>query len=149
MDDFFHGWRRKLGVVTLLMALVLMGGWLRSFSATDEIQIGIINQCLQEVRTSWGELHWASWKDRPISLRWTNWPAQQPSVHRKHFSEWLVRHEVRQSNADNITRLGQVVIFPYWSITIPLTLISAFLLLSKPRKSTQMKTLGLISETVA
>lgn len=33
MGDFFRGWRRKLGVVTLAMACVLASAWLRSFSA--------------------------------------------------------------------------------------------------------------------
>ena len=42
---------------------------------------------------------------------------------------------------------GHVVtcIIPYWSIIFPLTLLSAILLLSNPRKSTQKK----ISEPVA
>ncbi len=28
MRDFFHGWRRKLGCVTLMMACISMSGWL-------------------------------------------------------------------------------------------------------------------------
>ena len=39
----------------------------------------------------------------------------------------------------------QIWTIPYWSITIPLTALSAFLLLSKPRQSTQKKTLEPIS----
>ena len=30
MGDFFRGWRRRIGVVTLAVALVFMGGWVRS-----------------------------------------------------------------------------------------------------------------------
>lgn len=33
-----------------------------------------------------------------------------------------------------------VIALPYWSITIPMTLISVFLLITKPRKSTPKKT---------
>ena len=29
MGEFFHGWRRKTGCVTLLMALLAMGAWVR------------------------------------------------------------------------------------------------------------------------
>ena len=35
MGDFFHGWRRKIGVVTLVMALVFVSGWVRSLCAED------------------------------------------------------------------------------------------------------------------
>ena len=35
MGHFFHGWRRKFGLTTLAMALLFMGGWLRSLSDTD------------------------------------------------------------------------------------------------------------------
>jgi len=38
---------------------------------------------------------------------------------------------------------------PYWLIVIPLTLLSAFFLLSKPRKSTSMKITDSILEKVA
>src|SRR5882757_1087048 len=30
MREFFHGWRRKAGCVTLVMACMLMIGWMRS-----------------------------------------------------------------------------------------------------------------------
>ena len=37
MGNFFRGWRRKLGVVTLLLACVAMGGWVRSLVIKDRI----------------------------------------------------------------------------------------------------------------
>src|SRR4051794_40257879 len=37
MGEFFKPWRRRIGVVTLLMALVFMGGWLRSHSFVDYV----------------------------------------------------------------------------------------------------------------
>ena len=46
MSSFFRGWRRKIGVVTLLMACVFMAGWTRSMVADD----------IAYVRTS--ELHY-------------------------------------------------------------------------------------------
>jgi hypothetical protein len=39
MSDFFHGWRRKAGFVTLLMAIVFMAGWVRSMSGIDVVMI--------------------------------------------------------------------------------------------------------------
>ena len=46
-----------------------------------------------------------------------------------HFETGKVGHQSRYA----------VYTIPYWSIVLPLTLISVFLLLSKPRKSNQMK----------
>ena len=38
MLNFFKPWRRKAGCVTLVMACVLMVGWVRSFFLNDELQ---------------------------------------------------------------------------------------------------------------
>lgn len=38
---FFAGWRSKLGVLTLLPALALAGGWIRSFVVTDSVHFDI------------------------------------------------------------------------------------------------------------
>ena len=35
MRDFFHGWRRKTGVATLMMALAFLVGWIRSETYSD------------------------------------------------------------------------------------------------------------------
>src|SRR5882757_6755381 len=35
MGEFFRGWRRKIGVVTLVMASVLTVGWTRSLTLHD------------------------------------------------------------------------------------------------------------------
>jgi hypothetical protein len=39
MREFFHGRRRKLGTATLLIALLFVGGWIRSFVVNDYIII--------------------------------------------------------------------------------------------------------------
>lgn len=39
MWSFFHGWRRKAGVVTLVMALAMAAAWVRSCVVDDLIQI--------------------------------------------------------------------------------------------------------------
>ena len=37
MGEFFKGWRRKAGVVTLVMALAFLGVWARSFRKVDNL----------------------------------------------------------------------------------------------------------------
>lgn len=39
MGEFFRGWRRKVGCLTLVMACLTMGGWIRSLFRTDEVMI--------------------------------------------------------------------------------------------------------------
>ncbi|HEY4263043.1 MAG TPA: hypothetical protein VGM98_22975 [Schlesneria sp.] len=39
MRTFFYGWRRKAGVVTLVMALAFMGLWMRSRASDDELAV--------------------------------------------------------------------------------------------------------------
>ena len=41
MREFFSGWRRKVGVVALMLACVLMAGWVRSFTIAEGVAIPI------------------------------------------------------------------------------------------------------------
>jgi hypothetical protein len=103
MLEFFKGWRRKFGVLTLLMACVFAAGWVRSLIVADRINFfgaqmlswhGEIMRCVAVlVRTQIGSQTVTSAQETPI---WT---------------------------------------IPYWSIVIPLTLLSAWLLLSNPKRS--------------
>src|SRR5262245_25775563 len=38
MREFFKGWKRKLGVVTLGLACAFAAGWVRSYSEFDKIE---------------------------------------------------------------------------------------------------------------
>jgi hypothetical protein len=49
MHTFFYGWRRKVGVVTLVMACVFMGVWIRSRVAPDTITIFARNGSLAQL----------------------------------------------------------------------------------------------------
>src|SRR4051794_29826668 len=39
MSDFFSGHRRRIGLALLILALVFAGGWVRSLSNNDELNI--------------------------------------------------------------------------------------------------------------
>ena len=80
MSDYFQEWRRKLGVVTLVMALLLLSAW--------------------------------AWCQLPD-------PDPDPLINKRDL--------------------------PFWWVITPLTLLSTYLLLSKPRTSTQKK----VTETIA
>ena len=51
MGDYFKPWRRKIGVLTLVMACVFMGAWVRSNSILDELLLHVAKNETNE-RTS-------------------------------------------------------------------------------------------------
>jgi hypothetical protein len=161
MGDFFKPWRRKIGVLTLGLACVLMAVWLKT-------SFGDRDWCLQVPQFPILHHFW-------IAHEGLGWRTQEQSGDAKDSLEFKLRWIVsinKRSDFINRPKLnGEVVggfrfdetttelptggryttriwIVPYWSIVSPLTLISIWLLLSKPRKSTPKKMVQLISETV-
>jgi hypothetical protein len=100
--DFVGDWRRKIGCVLLVLACLLMAGWVRSHSTNDGFNIGICR-----LESSDGMLELGS-------------PALVEGV-------------------DTFCYVG-ILSIHYWSIVMPLTLLSAYLLLGIPRQSNQSKT---------
>jgi len=146
MGDFFRGWRRKIGCVTLLLACLFATGWIRSQIVADVIMFhcgprttGIVysvRNCLSLTSRQDGVLHsevsipiWheSSIADFPDPAVVDHFEWQCP----KCGSSFLVGGEVGL-----LARFSHV---PYWSIVIPLTLLSAFLLLTKLRQSNETK----------
>ena len=173
MGDFFQGWRRKVGLLTLLMACVFMAGWVRSLFMRDDFGFwhGSENTVLTTypsgllcVRRECGEQVAAPWN-------WTCRPQEADETAESivlsevlHAIEWRQQWfliEVGVAKFDPITAMLKTVTnerhnreviarfprinrqtflkIPYWSIVGTLTLISAYLLLIKPRKSTSKK----------
>ena len=167
MGEFFKGLRRKVGLLTLLMALVFMGGWVRSRTKLDTISVnptfgqlyiwsGWEVICIRMVSHSEYEnkrpVYW-SWCDIRSTFEWRS--VYAPLIGGQDIFELnamegikfeLMPHQkmaeaiVRQFNTREDSLKDAITLrLPYWSITVSLTLLSAFLLLTKPRKSTQMK----------
>ena len=95
MGEFFKGWRRKVGVLTLVMACMFMAVWIRSSLVIDKI-------------------------------------ANDFGGHEK-LVEMLQGDESGMSRLITIWRVS-----PVW-IILPLSLLSAWLLLGKPRQSNQKR----------
>jgi len=161
MSDFFNGWRRKIGCVTLMMALVFTGGWVRSTFMFDGIEVVSIKSKYlissirgqirwfsahsdqarvqkQEIRFPSAELKASDKPERPTTRN-------QSSVIVGDFylisetEAWGHYSDLVQTPGPRVQVSEIMAQAPYWSITIPLTLLSAFLLLSKPRKTTPKK----------
>ncbi|MES2791311.1 MAG: hypothetical protein V4719_16970 [Planctomycetota bacterium] len=119
MGGLFHGWRNKFGVVTLAMALMFVGGWIRS----------VVGDVIE-------------------------FPNSQHIVALESHSLTLGSMQIQNSNAEpggNVNlasnptmdeRIGididlvPLVVIPYWSILLTLSLVAASLLLVQPRAKT-------------
>ena len=174
MGDFFKPWRRRFGLVTLAMACMFMAAWVRSMSVEDVLKFptaeGFRFFCTSEhERISWGKM--TGPESERSDKRVTRWKCLSGRIdlhsgidptntsdhkfyHYEHDWKWdwcgfyFAEGHGKLTGPCPSTRLRLYVI-PYWSIVIPLTVISFWLLLSKPRKSNQMEISEPISEDVA
>jgi hypothetical protein len=131
MREFFYGWRRKAGVVTLVMSLALMAGWIRSTVAYDEfrVTIGTYRPFLlsQESRIWWGR--WVDHSRRAPAYGWRNLAHRDPDP-------------FARRPGGSVTYSAIPSRMPYGVLVLPLTLLSACLLLSKSRRSPKPSTEG-------
>lgn len=104
MTAYFHGWRRKIGVTTLAMACAFTAIWVRGNSAEVKNMFAIPTTNGSQV----------------LLLLTPNEIALRKLV--------IVRENGRTST--QLQRLWSVY---HWSIVLPLTLLSAYLLFSKPQ----------------
>jgi hypothetical protein len=149
MQSFFHGWRRKVGVVTLVVACAFTAGWVRSSTNSDALQVGFGKRIFWiESVHGWVQSTFASVKTGGVDQYFitpntfnfagkTVKNANHPLLGEFDYKSetYLVGHPspfVPNPGPPVSTHQTRVKV-PYWSIAIPLTLLSAWLLLSKPR----------------
>ena len=149
MREFFRGWRRKAGCVTLVMATVLWAAWVRSLGGLDVTIFNNATTALASMPNTVGliivndgkSVGTSYFYENPLFYEGTEW-----SWHFCGFGIGKLKHTVLMAHIANDGTLVHhnipPVIFaglytiPYWSVVIPLTLLSAYLLLWKPRKRT-------------
>ena len=139
MREFFRGWRRKIGVVTLVLACVFMAGWVRSYVTEDMLSLPVKDPSLSWLTSTEGIIVWMT-----ISEPNRNPEAAEVSVEQNTEDDILVATAVVNSFGGYITSAMTITSFwfiPYWSLVLPLTLLSAWLLLSKPHSSNPKKTI--------
>lgn len=121
MREFFKGWRRKAGMVMLVMACVFAAGWVRSFSTADSLMF------MTEPRGAF----------IAISMSGCVLNKRMPQMEGTPGTSWHSDDLSNQTQADFLKQFYDIqpneMRIPYWSIVIPLTLLSACLLIAKPR----------------
>jgi hypothetical protein len=128
---YFRGWKRKVGLVALGLACLFAAGWVRSQSEDDSFNSELFDGSWNYFASANGHLTWITSTSEIVGFSayeaamLTGLPPEE--------------HQVVSSNAfsettkdSRLTTTKYVV--PYWSIVVPLTLVSAGLLLSKSRR---------------
>lgn len=152
MREFFTGWRRKAGCIALVMACVLMAGWARSADTFDFVgangrlsRVGIESVCgrIKVIRTSpLGDPNLFNFTSGPVEhLEYVKTTADGkheliPALGSPTWRlDWIGFHtSVGDYPTYSSTIRMSVLIVPYWAVVLPLTLLSAYLILWKPRK---------------
>lgn len=165
MEGYLKPWRRKIGIVTLVMACLFARGWVRSLRSDDGVAIRENKQIIHFLSSSPRGIEWQRKEElldgvvvspRVNSPRWYSSPWKENSASFHFFSDGTItrrwelfgfcvgqkthddRAEVMPANMsgdfvkispESLTKWGLLRI-PYWSIVIPLALISVWLLLS-------------------
>ena len=160
MGEYFKPWRRKVGVLTLLLACVAMVGWVRSLRTGDLFLWRSIGSTVQVVSSDVGRLSWSRLPQyESVVLEFEkseldNFGLTRKTTNRFEFFE-LGKFETKFYSPPTtvgyrvplhlLVNAAGIWVVPYWSIIIPLIALSAYLLLNKPRKSASMK----ITEPIA
>lgn len=148
MREFFKGWRRKAGVVLLMLAIAFTVGWARSSFITDEIDLGCSRQIDVQVGSHQGTL-FAIVRDTsssPFAIRSRRHHSIRPMGDPIDWSEgnyytsdrdlqWCGFRFAKVTGYQEPPDEFDFWAISYLSIVLPLTLISAFLILWKPRKA--------------
>jgi len=153
MGDYFKPLRRKIGVVTLVMACGFAAGWVRSRTLVDNPYCPTKTFQTVGLRSQDSLLGIVWVKNNAlgaIPVMYAGWDKQQfKSIHdwASLMGGWrcyfLGFGSVSRHVPDETSLRAWFI--PYWSIVIPLTLLSAYLLLTKLRKSKQKE----ITEPIA
>ena len=147
MGEFFQGWRRKIGLVTLLMACGLTGVWFLTSQFSFHIATAYVDP-VQFLTAKDGYLRWAVYPgitiSEPVTFR-VGRPnhVELDAIESEGMQKDLVwkwhwawgGFEFGNSSSRNL----RVWAIPFSAIVIPLTLLSAYLLLTKPRQPTSKK----------
>ena len=157
MGGFFHGWSRKMGILTLMIALAFMGAWVRSFGRQETFHVcpGRSIFCVWSTDGNFG-LSRSSYEAHAIAVSKSinifnstlkrfniGWSTDNLSDLRNQGEYWTGADSERHwrlggfcaGSASHSTRSDEHEVLhlqvPHWFILAPLSLLSAYLLLGK------------------
>ena len=130
------------------MALVFVAGWVRSLTQEDNFSLNVFPQRIAADSTL-GKVHffryenyvqWNHGGKPPFSLlQWETFRAADPEPFEGVGIRAAASGSLNQFGRDAVSPTILTFVIPYWSIVIPMTFVSAYLLLTKPRKTPPKK----------
>lgn len=143
MQEFFRGWKRKTGIVTLLITCMLTAGWVRSTRMYERFGYRTGESCFHWIYSVRGEIWWIRSQEHDGHLDF-KWYASGPDttfllcLPSDRTWYWRIGKLEYGEYAETFLK-HRYVMMPYWLLVIPLTLVSAWLFFSKlrPTKATQ------------
>lgn len=159
MGSYFKSWRGKTGALMLVMAFIFMGGWIRSLTIIDEIEIPLDH--MLTVYSASGALECLQWSGRgrrasgmlgdgprmwhsmsnylPAAFQYAPTLPHRYSSEINHGPDTGLLETEGRYGPDRIAT-GTGIKIAYSSIVIPLTLLSAWLLLLERRRVGEART---------
>lgn len=164
MREFFKGWRRKIGIFLLVIAVVLLVAWVRSYGLRDfygfpksspevryvlESSLGrLILRRYEQKFDPFGEFFtgysWYSrshlesektFPDRDIGETYeTVWERQVYGFHMGSAEQFYIASPFAGDGTIVITNQMSYWSVPFWWLVLPLTLTSGWLIIWKRRK---------------
>jgi hypothetical protein len=161
MGEFFKPRRRKIGVILLMMACAFVAIWIRGHLVEDLLDRRTGRVTEDYFMSSKFGVSWCRYHIEGMGGSTDQWKWQSEELEDGDDLDYAIRLW-RQAGSRHWQFLGfhaaagrdleyppapKFVIWtvPYGFLIIPFTLLSSYLLLTKPRKSTQMKTVDHIS----
>lgn len=132
MHTFFYGWRRKVGVVALVLACVVTGLWMRTRFFADQLVFPMGGRT-HYVNSAQNGICWLSLHSASSAIKWDTIPNGA-------FDQMHLNRPLPQSLNELVSRHTAAGLAPacryllYWWLAIPLTVLSAYLLLVPSRK---------------
>jgi len=148
MGEFFKSWRRKTGCVTLVVALALMRAWLKSNQLYDQVVFRHMHSAHLQTSTrgyfNWRRTYGISDREQPHKDLPSGWRSfvqkkmEMPDMLHGKTIVWRRKglgFDLGSGEYGFSNKMFGVASWtmPYWSVVVPLTLLSMILLLSKPR----------------
>ena len=163
MGEYFKPWRRKLGLATLVLACVFAAGWIRCQAYNDYVDLSFdvadrnLGYEFTSQRLENGYCAVGYYFNRFSPASGNQWTCEYSALPQSEDSPMQFANMDWQMNslgfcigraADQQPRPNQALtiiafsarLVPYYSIVIPLTALSAFLLIANPKtaKSTKL-----------
>lgn len=141
MREFFKPWRRKIGLVTLVLTCMFAAAWIRSLCVNEAIMYRSDKNTLHDIRSFGGGLIWMTTHEGESKIIASNQYQtfkesrfRNPFESNRIWSHNILGFEFGELRPSVRGMSVGVWVIRYSTFTIPLTLLSAWLLLSKPKR---------------